>query len=188
MNNTNILSVIRSDTTLAEKVGMVCDIDVYPELQPPYARVTSSIPVTAFAKDSGGGEYVLLADGSAGYLGADGQCGRIAEDLRGVFLLTINCASAWENYARKKYVDAPKLLAQDTVKYEIKGREEFSDAWGDEFPNYDTLRDEVAKALNLTISSDISKDILPAFFKTATREPLYFFTEDDGRRSDDLMR
>ncbi|MDR0412712.1 MAG: hypothetical protein LBH61_02760 [Dysgonamonadaceae bacterium] len=186
--NDDILAIIRKDASLAEKVGALCNIDIYPSLQPPFAQVKLSIPGMAFGKEGGGGEYVFLEDGSIGYVGAEGECGRVAETLRDVFELELNCAYSWYNYAERKYMDAPETLARDILKYEVEGREQFADAYGDDMPDYDALRNEIAKTLNLKISNDISTDILPSFFKSATREPLFFFTDDEGNRSYNLVR
>jgi hypothetical protein len=184
----DILAIIRRDALLSEKVGALCNIDVYPSLQPPFAQVKTSIPGMAFGKDGGGGEYIFLEDGSIGYLGAEGECWRVAETLRDVFELELNCAYSWYNYAERKYMDSPETLARDVLKYEVEGKEQFADAYENELPDYDTLRNEIAKALDLRISNDVSKDILPTLFKSATREPLFFFIDTDGERSSDLVR
>jgi hypothetical protein len=151
-------------------------------------KQTTFMVDAGIGKDGGGGEYILLEDGSIGYLGAESECGRVAETLRDVFELELNCAYSWYNYAERKYINSPEMLAGDVLKYEVEGKAQFADAYGNELPDYDTLRNEIAKALNLRISNDISKDILPAFFKSATREPLFFFVDPDGERSSDLVR
>ena len=83
----------------------------------------------------------------------------------------------------------PDLLQQETKRCELIGNEQFVDAYGDEPGELDELKKELASLLKLHISDDISKDILPRFFATATREPLYFWENIESlERSDDLVR
>ncbi len=41
-----------------------------------------SLSSMAFAKDGSGGEYVILEDESIGFIGSEGQVGRVAESLK----------------------------------------------------------------------------------------------------------
>lgn len=86
--------------------------------------------------------------------------------------MILNCAYNWYNYSLL-YKHNPELLNADIVEYELKGRKQFLDAYGDEYFNYDELQKIVAEALHLKISKDIRKDILPLFFKAATRQPKF---------------
>ena len=91
-----ILSLIISDSLLAEKVGMLCNVDLYPNLEQPESLLNDqlrySINGKVFATDGGGGDYALLDDGSIGYNGQETECGRIAENFIELLELGLNCA------------------------------------------------------------------------------------------------
>jgi len=190
-----MLSVIMGDDTLVKKIGMICGIDFYPKPQPlflTYDRPTLegySIKGVAFAKDGGGGEYVLLSDGTIGYSGQETECGRIAENFVELLELGLNCAYNWYNYSKTRLMNNLDLLHKEVMKYEPIGKQQFIDAYGDEIGDVDELRKDLARTLNLKISDDIDKDILTRYFITATREPLYFWENSETQnRSDDLVQ
>ena len=190
-----MLSTIMGDDALAEKIGMVCGIDFYPKPQPIFLSYDRpelegySIKGMAFAKDGGGGEYVLLSDGTIGYSGQETECGRIAENFVELLELGLNCVYNWYNYSQIKLMNNSDLLHKEVMKCEPIGKQQLIDAYGDEIGNADELRKDLAKILSLKISNDISKDVLPRYFITATREPLYFWKNSETlKRSDDLVR
>ena len=188
-----ILSLITNDSLLAEKVGMLCNVDLYPNLEQPESlsndQLRYSISGKVFAHDGGGGDYALLEDGSIGYNGQEYECGRIAENFMELLEIGLNCAYSWFNYSQKGLMNNPDLLQQETMKCELIGNKQFVDAYGNEIGELNELKKELASLLNLHISDDISKDILPRFFTTATREPLYFWEHKESlARSDDLVR
>ncbi|MFF2911146.1 hypothetical protein [Paenibacillus sp. NPDC057934] len=178
-----LLSTIKENEQLAEQIGAILCLDFYDKLQTPYMlnyRYIFSIPGRAFCKDGGGGEYLLLEDGSIAYSGQADECGRVAENVQEFLELILNCAYSWYNYTLL-YKHNPEFLNEDIVKYELEGREQFLDAFGDVFSNYDEIQKKVAEALHLKISQDIRKDILPLFFKAATKEPKFYWEEQDLR-------
>ena len=91
----------------------------------------------AFAEDGGAGVYILLEDGSIGYVCFDFslECGRIAENLVEWFELLLNCANFWLNYADRKYLENLEALEKKVEESEPKGQEQFEDAYGDDMPS-----------------------------------------------------
>ena len=127
----------------------------------------------AFAEDGGDGVYILLEDGSIGYVCFDFplECGRIAENLVEWFELLLNCANFWLNYADRKYLENFEALEKKVEESEPKGQEQFEDAYGDDMPSYLELQKELSEKLDIKIYDSIAKDILQRFFKTAERGP-----------------
>lgn len=185
-----LLLTIKENEQLADQISAIFCLDFYDKLQTPYMLnnlYIFSIPGMAFCKDGGGGEYILLEDGSIAYSGQEDECGRVAENVRAFLELKLNCAYSWYNYTLL-YKHNPELLNEDITEYELEGREQFLDAFGDEYSNYDELQKIVAEALNLNISQDIRQDILPIFIKAATREPKFYWEEQDSKtKSADLI-
>ena len=126
----------------------------------------------AFAEDGGAGVYILMEDGSIGYVCFDFplECGRIAENLVEWFELLLNCANFWLNYADRKYLENLEALEKKVEESEPKGQEQFEDAYGDDMPSYLELQKELSEKLDIKIYDSIAKDILQRFFKTAERE------------------
>lgn len=92
----NQLQVIREDKQLRILLMQECDILFYDQLKEvefsQNNEVYSLSPI-AFAKDGSGGEYVILEDESIGFIGSEGQVGRVAESLDE--LLTFLLTSCW---------------------------------------------------------------------------------------------
>ena len=126
-----------------------------------------------FAEDGGAGAYILLEDGSIGYVCFDFplECGRIAENLVEWFELLLNCANFWLNYADRKYLENLEALEKKVEESEPKGQEQFEDAYGDDMPSYLELQKELSEKLDIKIYDSIAKDVLQKFFKTAERGP-----------------
>ena len=125
----------------------------------------------SFAEDGGAGVYILLEDGSIGYVCFDFplECGRIAENLVEWFELLLNCANFWLNYADRKYLENLEALEKKVEESEPKGQEQFEDAYGDDMPSYLELQKELSEKLDIKIYDSIAKDVLQKFFKTAER-------------------
>ena len=126
----------------------------------------------SFAEDGGAGAYILLEDGSIGYVCFDFplECGRIAENLVEWFELLLNCANFWLNYADRKYLENLEALEKKVEESETEGQKQFEDAYGDDMPSYLELQKELSEKLDIKIYDSIAKDILQRFFKTAERE------------------
>lgn len=183
--NTNISKVTRQgryfDTILGEKalyehVGAVCSMDILEHFIPlsdvEEGQYTYSVNGSVFAKDGGGGYYVLLCDGSVGYMNvSEDECGRVAESVRDLLELELNCAYSWHNYLNMKYFKNLSLLKKDAPLLEAEGREQFKDAYGDEMPDYAELQKEIAGRLDLSVSTDITKDVLPKLYQSVQKQP-----------------
>ena len=137
-----------------------------------YPDYEFNIDGKVFAEDGGAGVYVLLEDGSIGYVCFDFplECGRIAENLVEWFELLLNCANFWLNYADRKYLENLEALEKKVEESEPKGQEQFEDAYGDDMPPYLELQKELSEKLDIKIYDSIAKDVLQKFFKTAERE------------------
>ena len=137
-----------------------------------YPDYEFNIDGKVFAEDGGAGVYILLEDGSIGYVCFDFplECGRIAENLVEWFELLLNCANFWLNYADRKYLENLEALEKKVEESEPKGQEQFEDAYGDDMPSYLELQKELSEKLDIKIYDSIAKDILQRFFKTAERE------------------
>ena len=76
-----------------------CDIYFYKqsqEIQFLNNQEVYSIPCKAFARDGSGGEFVLLNDGSIGFIGSEGEVGRIAENLEELLTILIHAGNIYD--------------------------------------------------------------------------------------------
>ena len=140
-----------------------------------YPDYEFNIDGKVFAEDGGAGVYILLEDGSSGYVCFDFplECGRIAENLVEWFELLLNCANFWLNYADRKYLENLEALEKKVEESETEGQKQFEDAYGDDMPPYLELQKELSEKLDIKIYDNIAKDVLQRFFKTAEREPKF---------------
>lgn len=121
---------------------------------------------------AGGGYYIFLQDGTIGYVNfRENECGRVAETLKEMLELELNCAYSWHNYADTKYVGNVDALREVVKAYEVEGREQYDDAFGDAVPEYDELRRIIAEALGLNVTENIVDDVIVNFYKITTRQP-----------------
>lgn len=177
----DILTKIKSDTELADKVDALCDIWLYEELQKPEdvgGRLTYNIPGMAFGKDASGGEFILLDDHSIGLMSSEGETGRIAENIKSLFSLLVNCPCFYDFLGADLYED-DALLKAHAQAMEEEYKNDFEDLGGDD---YDTIKAEIAEALGLIVEKDIATTTLKDFYHAATREPQFqcIFKEEDG--------
>ena len=96
----NYIKTLRYDRYLWDSLCDVCDIEVLPESKTPadeFGPLSHNIPGKTFAKAGSGSEYILLEDGSIGFWGSEGACGRIADDLKEFFEFMVNCPY-WLDY------------------------------------------------------------------------------------------
>ena len=138
-----------------------------------YPDYEFNIDGKVLAEDGGAGAYILLEDGSIGYVCFDFplECGRIAENLVEWFELLLNCANFWLNYADRKYLENLEALEKKVEESETEGQKQFEDAYGDDMPSYLELQKELSEKLDIKIYDSIAKDVLQKFFKTAERGP-----------------
>lgn len=108
----DFIKMLREDDYLSDLLCDVCDIEILPEFQTPQdecGHLTYNIPGKTFARAGSGSEYILLEDGSIGYWGSEGECGRIADNLEEFFEFMINCPY-WQDYlCEEEYLDRESL-------------------------------------------------------------------------------
>ena len=177
----DILEKILNNSELAEKIRLKCDIDLYPQLQKQDdmdGQITWNIDGKAFGVDGSGGEFVLLSDGTIGFNSSEGETGRIAENMKELFSLLVNCPCFHDFLMPDIYKDKI-LLKKYADKIEKEYREEFSDITD---YDWDKLKREIASELDLPVDDNIAENTLVKFYEVATREPQYQSTyhEDDG--------
>ena len=177
----DILEKILNNPELAEKIRLKCDIELYPELQDLYdedGHITWNIEGEAFGADGSGGEFVLLSDGTIGFNSSEGETGRIAENMKELFSLLVNCPCFFDFLMPELYADKA-LLKKYADKIEKEYREEFSDITD---YDWDEIKREIAKELDFSVDDNIAENTLMKFYETATRELQYQATyhEDDG--------
>ena len=177
----DILAKILNNSELAEKIRLKCDIELYSQLQKPDdmdGQITWNINGKAFGIDGSGGEFVLLSDGTIGFNSSEGETGRIAENIKELFSLLVNCPCFHDFFMSDIYKDKI-LLKKYADKIEKEYREEFSDITD---YDWDKLKREIASELDLPIDDNIAENTLVKFYEVATREPQYQSTyhEDDG--------
>ena len=177
----DILEKILNNSELAEKIRIKCDIELYPQLQKQDdmdGQITWNIDGKAFGVDGSGGEFVLLSDGTIGFNSSEGETGRIAENIKELFSLLVNCPCFFDFLMPDIYKDKI-LLKKYADKIEKQYKEEFSDITD---YDWDKLKREIASELDLPVDDNIAENTLVKFYEVATREPQYqsTFHEDDG--------
>ena len=177
----DILSKILNNSELAEKIRLKCDIELYPQLQKPDdmdGQITWNIDGKAFGVDGSGGEFVLLSDGTIGFNSSEGETGCIAENIKELFSLLVNCP-CFHNFLMPDIYKDKILLKKYADKIEKQYKEEFSDITD---YDWDKLKREIASELDLPVDDNIAENTLVKFYEVATREPQYQSTyhEDDG--------
>lgn len=175
----DFIKMLREDHDLADLLCDVCDIEILPEFKAPedeFGHLSYNMPGQTFARAGSGSEYLLLADGSVGFWGSEGECGRIADNLTEFFELMVNCPY-WEDYLEEEeYADGESLAEFAREIYE----EHVEDAGDSDFDLQEAQR-ELAARFGVDIKADVS-DLLMRFYHCTTREPRFVstYTEHDG--------
>ena len=172
-----LFKMVLENEDLREKTEALFALDFkeLASIKDEYPDYEFNIDGKVFAEDGGAGVYILLEDGSIGYVCFDFplECGRITENLVEWFELLLNCANFWLNYADRKYLENLEALEKKVEESEPKGQEQFEDAYGDDMPPYLELQKELSEKLDIKIHDNIAKNVLQRFFKTAEREPKF---------------
>lgn len=175
----DIINMLREDSELSELLYRVCDVEIFPGFKTPQneaGHLTYNIPGKTFAGSASGSEYILLDDGSVGFWGSEGECGRLADSTEDFFEFIINCPCWQDHLDEYKYGDMESL-----EKYAESVREEQLAYAGDSGYDLSAAQERLADGLGLAIYAH-KADILMRFYKCAVREPRFIstFTEDDG--------
>lgn len=115
----DFIKILREDNDLSDLLCNVCDIQILPEFKTPQdesGHLTYNISGKTFARTGSGSEYILLEDGTIGFWGSEGACGRIADNLQDFFEFMISCPY-WQDY-----LDEYEYQNQDALGEFAKGR------------------------------------------------------------------
>lgn len=175
----DFIKMLREAQDLADLFCDVCDVEILPEFQTPQdegGHLTYNLSGKTFARAGSGSEYILLEDGSIGFWGSEGECGRIADNLKEFFEFMINCPY-WEDYLDEdEYKDREELAEFAKEIYE----EHLENAEDMEF-DLPEAQQELADSLGIEKKTDAA-ELLMRFYQCTKREPRFFstYTEHDG--------
>ena len=165
------LQVIREDNQLRNLLMKECDILFYDQLKEvefsQNNEVYSLSPI-AFAKDGSGGEYVILEDQSIGFIGSEGQVGRIAESLDELLTFLLHAGSISDFSCRLLYQNKD-LLSKFCQRFIYKARENYQskgEVW-------DKVRAGLAQELGLEFQPEKLQELAFNFYQSAIRTPLF---------------
>ena len=167
----NQLQVIREDSQLRSSLMKECDILFYDQLKEvefsQNNEVYSLSPI-AFAKDGSGGEYVILEDDSIGFIGSEGQVGRIAESLDDLLTFLLHAGSITDFSCRLLYQNKDLLskfcqgfINKARLNYQSKGEK------------WDKVRTLLAQELGLEFQPEKLQELAFNFYQSAIRTPLF---------------
>ena len=174
----DILEYIRENKDFNNLLMNECDIYFYEEVRETQFLENNekySLGCKAFAQDGSGGEFVFLEDNSIGFIGSEGEVGRVAENLNELltFLIHAGCIS---DFSCKHIYKNKELLNKYCTGYVSKIRESYKA----ENKDWDEIREGIAKKLSLTFNPDKLSDFAMTFYKAATRKPIFSCTYPDG--------
>ena len=123
------LEAIRDNNHLRNLLLAECDICFYDEIrevQFSYNNEEYSLACQALAQDGSGGEYVVLEDQSIGFIGSEGQVGRVAESINDLLTFLLHAASisdflvvcstktrnCWQNFVKDFSIKHEKTTSQ----------------------------------------------------------------------------
>lgn len=135
-----------------------------------------NIPGKTFAKAGSGSEYILLEDGSIGFWGSEGECGRIADNLKKFFEFMVNCPYWMDYLDEDEYQDRDGLseFAKEVFEEHVEDAKDIGfDLSG--------VQQELAVRLGIEMKADVV-EILMRFYHCTKREPRFIstYTENDG--------
>jgi len=176
----DFIKTLREDHDLSDLLCDVCDIEIFPEFKAPedeFGRLTYNISGKTFARAGSGSEYILLEDGSIGFWGSEGECGRVADNLREFFEFVLNCPY-WQDYLDEDAYQNREDLGKFAKKVYKEHVENDADLCGFDLPE---AQQELADRLGVGKKADVV-DILMRFYHCTKREPRFIstYTENDG--------
>ena len=134
-----------------------------------------SLACHSFAQDGSGGEYVILEDDSIGFIGSEGQVGRVAESLDDLLTFLLHAGSISDFSCRLLYQNKD-LLAKFCQGFIKKVRDNYRSKGED----WDKVRAGIAKKLRIYFNPDKLEELAMNFYKTATRTLLFTCTYYHG--------
>lgn len=157
-----------------------CDIYFYDkisEVQFSGNNEEYSLVCKAFAQDGSGGEYVFLEDNSIGFIGSEGQVGRVAESLDDLLTFLLHAGYISDFSCRHLYQNTD-LLKAFCRGYVSKIRESYQVKQ----ENWDQIRGNMAQKLSLDFNPEKLEEVAMTFYQAATREPVFSCKYIDGEK------
>ncbi len=178
----DFIKTLREGKELSDLLCDVCDVEILPEFQAPEdecGHLAYNIPGKTFARAGSGSEYILLEDGSIGFCGSEGACGRIADHLQDFFELMVNCPY-WVDYLDEDSYQDPEILREFAKEVYEEHVENDADLCDFDLPE---AQQELADRLGIEKKADVV-DLLMRFYHCTKREPRFVSTymENDGSR------
>ena len=167
----NQLQVIRENGPLRSLLMQECDILFYDQLKEVEFSQNNefySLSPIAFAKDGSGGEFVFLEDESVGFIGSEGQVGRIAESLDDLLTFLLYAVSISDFSCRLLYQNK-HLLAKFCQGFINKSRNNYQSKGED----WDKVRTGLAQELGLEFDPEKLQELALKFYQSAIRTPLF---------------
>ena len=167
----NQLQVIREDKQLRILLMQECDIlfyDQFKEVEFSKNNEVYSLSPIAFAKDGSGGEYVILEDQSIGFIGSEGQVGRVAESLDDLLTFLIHAGSISDFSCRLLYQNKD-LLSKFCQGFINKARQNYQSKG----EKWDKVRTLLAQELGLEFEPEELQELAFNFYQSAIRTPLF---------------
>ena len=171
VDNMNQLQVIRENGPLRSLLMQECDIRLYDQLKEVEFSQNNefySLSPIAFAKDGSGGEFVFLEDESVGFIGSEGQVGRIAESLDDLLTFLLYAVSISDFSCRLLYQNK-HLLAKFCQGFINKSRNNYQSKGED----WDKVRTGLAQELGIEFQPEKLQDLALKFYQSAIRTPLF---------------
>ena len=139
-----------------------------------------SLSPIAFAKDGSGGEYVIIEDESMGFIGSEGQVGRVSESLNNLLTFFLHAGFISDFSCRLLYQNK-HLLSQFCKVFIDKTRENYQSKGED----WDKVRTGLAQELGLEFDPEKLQKLALKFYQSAIRTPL--FTCKYGHAEDEYV-
>ena len=172
------LEAIRDNNHLRNLLLAECDIYFYDEIrevQFSYNNEEYSLACQAFTQDGSGGEYIILEDESIGFIGSEGQVGRVAESLDDLLTFLLHAGSISDFSCRLLYQNKD-LLVKFCQGFLKKARENYQSK-GEE---WDKVRAGLAQKLGLEFHPEKLQELALKFYQSAIRTPLFTCKYGDG--------
>lgn len=172
------LQEVRENEQLRILLMTECDICFYDkisEVQFSGNNEEYSLACKAFAQDGSGGEYVFLEDNSIGFIGSEGQVGRVAESLDDLLTFLLH-AGYISDFSCQYLYQNTDLLKAFCRGYVSKIRESYQARQ----ENWDLVRGEMAQKLSFDFNPEKLEKVAMAFYQAATREPVFSCKYIDG--------
>ena len=160
-----------------------CDIYFYDqirEVQFSNNNEEYSLACQALTQDGSGGEYVILEDESIGFIGSEGQVGRVAESLDDLLTFLLHAGSISDFSCRLLYQNK-HLLEKFSQGFIDKARENYQSKGED----WDKVRTGLAQDLGLEFDPEKLQELALKFYQSAIRTPL--FTCKYGHAEDEYV-